>query len=491
MKLLSYQPDADPLEDGALLECFAVVPTYRGIAGAPTGIQAQDVSVLPATCQGAASLTKLDGGTRTFAGTQTKLYEAPDWSDVSDGTYATVLARWEFAQYGNVSLAVAKEVVLQASATSGPFGAVTSTASGSTVTAPAAACIEVVNDFVFLADTTGADGGGDEPDRWIASAMGDYEDWTPDIGTQCVTGRLTSVPGKIVAARKFGDQIVLYKQKGFYIGSYVGPPIIWSFPEVPSANTGTFCQESVINLGTPEQPLHFFVGPDDFYLFDGARPVPIGKGVKERFFSELNIDEAHQIVCVPNRRMGIVRIHYPSGGSASLNACLIFNYRVKRWGRDDRTIEFAFEYLAPGVTYDGLGGLYATYDSLPDLTYDEAFSGAKVPQSAYFSTSHVLHTLTGSAQSSGFTTSHYGDDGFNTLVSRLTPRWITRPSSGQMENGYWMVSGDGPTLESAKQMIDGRFDLLRTAAWHQFTFTLSGNWEVNAMRVDSQPDGEE
>jgi hypothetical protein len=496
VKLLGYMPDADPLTDGALLDCDGVLPTYRGISSAPSQ-QATSMDDLSATCIGAASLTKINGDTRTFAAFSTHIKEqsGTSWADVSENSvsgYPAVTDRWRFAQYGNVSLAVAKEVVLQKSDSAGNFGKVTSTASGSTVTAPSASIVETVNDFVFLCDTTGVPGFvSDQGERWIASALGDYTDWTPSAATQCVTGTVKSVPGKITAARRFGDQIVLYKERGMFVGSYVGPPVIWQFPELPTAGVGTFSQESVCHLGTPEQPIHFFVGRDDFYMFDGARVFPVGRDVKDRFFAELNLTEADRIICLPTKGQDIVRVFYPSSGAAQLNACLTFNFRSRRWGRDDHTVEYAFEYLATGVTYDDLGSLYSTYDDLPSASYDEAFQGAKTTQPAVFDTTHGLNTLTGTPGTATLTPAHFGSDQVVSRVTRINPRWITRPDTASLDNYYWMDSGDTPTLDTTVQMSAASFDFIRSARWHKFDFAWTGSWETNVMAVEAMPDGAE
>jgi hypothetical protein len=495
MKLVTYAPDVDPIEDGTLLECAAVIPTIRGIASAPRAI-AVNATVVAATVVGGASLIKLSGDTRTFVGTPRKLYEqaGESWTDVSEGggSYTTVNARWNFKQFGDVSLAMSKENILQFSNSTGAFAKVTSTATGSTVTAPAAAVMEIVDDFVMIGNTVGVPGfTADTPDRWAVSALGDYADWTPDIATNCYTGRVTSVPGKITCIKKFGSQAVVFKERGMYLGTFVGPPVGWAFPEAPTSNTGTFSQESAVQIGTPEQPLLFFVGNDDFYLYDGARPIPVGFGVKERFFSELNMAEADQIICVQNRAKSLVYIYYPSGSTP--DKCLVFNYRTKRWGRDDRTVEYAFEYIAPGTTYDDISAIAAitTYDSLSSASYDEIFVGTKSIQTAVFNTSHALYTLSGNGSTSTLSTYHFGDDSLVANINRVEPRWIVKPTDGTMVNYYWMGSGDTPTTDTTTSMSSGRFDILRSAGWHKFDFTFTGNWEMNEVKIYVTFDGRE
>lgn len=504
MKLLSYAPDIDPIIDGTIIDCNHVIPTVRGIAGAPSPVVADVTANAASAVISAATLIKINGDARTFYGSNTKLYElvSKAYSDVSGSTTYTQVTqgRWRFSQYGDVSLAVSKQNVLRASSST-DFTAVISAASGATSTAPSASVMEVVNDFIFLGDTTGVPGyTADTGDRWVCSAQGDYSDYVPRIAVQCVTGRVTSIPGKITAIKKFGDQVVIYKLRGMYLGTYSGPPIVWSFPELPTSNQGTWCQESVIALGTPEQPLHFFVGTDDFYLFDGARPVPVGAGVKEAFFGTLNTAAADKINLVLDRRLNLVYVYYPIGGSATNNACLAWNYRTKRWGADHRSIKFAFEYSGGSVSYAGLGaylsnllGTTATYGNLAPLglTYGTLATKTSNLLPAFYDENNILYTTTGAAISSTITTHHYGSDGIRAFLQRVTPRWIVKPSDASMDNYYWHGSGDTPVLDTTVQMDGGRFDVMRSAGWHRFSFHFSGPWELSEVGIDAVADGNE
>jgi hypothetical protein len=253
-------------------------------------------------------------------------------------------------------------------------------------------------------------------------------------------------------------------------------------------------------LATPEQPLHFFVGRDDFYLFDGARPIPVGHGVKEAFFSVLNTDEADKIVMMQDRSKSLVYIYYPSAGTSTIGSCLVFNYRTRKWGVDNRTITFAFEFAGGAISYAGLGGYLsnllgasATYGGLAalNLTYGTLTPKAGNFVPALFDSNNVIYTLTGDGGKSEFTTHDVGSDDFSSLVNRFTPRWIVRPDSASLDNYYWTGSGQDPVLDTTTQMDSGRFDFLRSAQWHRFRFNMSGSWEMSDAKIDAQPDGEE
>lgn len=482
LPLLQYAPDLDPTTPGLITGGNGFIPTLRGIAGAPTPLDTA-LDPLPAACIGAASLRRLDGTNRFFACTATRIYEAgaTTWTDRSAGApsdYVAVSGRWRLAQFGNVSLAASKENTLQES---------TTTAFSPISGAPKADIVETVGAFVMAFNVND---GTDKPHGWACSAISNHASWTPSIATQAANGVLTSIPGKITAARRFGDQVVVYKERGMYLGYYSGPPFIWSFTEIPS-DTGTWCQESVVNIGTPEQPKHFFVGQEDFYVFDGGRPQPVGLGVKESFFAELNLQEADQIVLLHDRKRSLVYVFYPTGSSTSLNAALIWDYRTGRWGVDNRSIQFATEFVDAEITYDGLGSRYTTYDSLPNAPYDEAFLSGGAGKPALFNTSRKLQTLGGAAQSASLITGDYGDDVHYALLTRVKPKWIVAPLQASLQTFHRASLGDSLSAGPTATMASARFDVLQSARWHRLQLNLTGPFELNALEVALTPAGKE
>lgn len=472
INLIGYAPDQDPTTPGIITNCSALIPSMKGMKGAPSP-QSTTLAALASACQGAAVLRKLDNTTRFIAGTATKLYEAgaTTWSDVTrtvGGDYSPASdVRWRFAQFGNVSLAVEKNDVLQSS-TTGAFA---------NLTAPKASIVETVNQFVFLFNTNEATF-GDSPDRWWCSAIGDQTDWTPAIATQCTTGRLTSSPGIIRAGKRFGDSIIVYKDRAMYLGTYYGPPIAWAFTEVPG-EVGAMCQEVVINVGTPEDPRHIFMGFEDFYSFDGSRPIPIGIGwVKEQVFGELNKQYSFASIALHDRVNSRIYFYYPVASSVLPDKCVVYNYRTKKWGRDDRQIEIAVEYISAGVTYDDLGSLYSTYNDLPMLSYDSPFWSSGFPTPAIINTSHTVQTLNGASVGSSLTSGDMGNETDFTLLSRVRPRFLTAPTSATLTNFYRNNLGDSLTTDQTVNLSSGRFDFLRSARWHRVRMEFSGDVEI-------------
>ena len=287
--LKGFAPDLDPTTPGIIVDCQMMVPTVKGMKGAASMIATQ-LPALPKQSIGAATVQLLSGTLRAFAGMADSIYESVGnaWTDVTRRSASGVLfaggdplnarmgesnlaagtpipyksttdSTWRFDQFGNVTLAVNGADPIQQSATSGPFADIPG--------APIAEVIAVTQGFVFVANVNDVTY-GERPDGWWCSGIYDQTVWTPSIATQCVTARLIDTPGEITACRALGSNVVLYKGNSFYLGTYQGPPVVWGFTVV-SNQIGVLSQEAVISIGTA----HVFAGNDNFYIYDGTRPL--------------------------------------------------------------------------------------------------------------------------------------------------------------------------------------------------------------------------
>lgn len=483
-KLLGYAPDADPSIIGVLTDCANMVPTIKGMKGAPQPVSA-NTTVFNATCQGAAVLAKLDNTSRFFLGNNSAIAELTAINTLTDrtrasGAYAlSETNRWRFAQQGDVSLATSKACTIQASASSA-FADVSG--------APQADIIETVGQFVFAFNTTDSVY-GDSSDRWWCSALGNYASWTPSVSSQAATGRLIGSPGPITAGKRFGDSIIAFKQKSMYRGDYVGAPSSWSFVQVPG-NAGALCQEVVVDIGTPYSPRLIFMGDEDFYSFDGSRPIPIGDNrIKVKVFSELLKSKQAQSLSLHDRTNSLVYFFYPSSDSPNPDKCVVYNYRTNQWGRADRQIEAAVEYVLPGLTYGDLGTHYAQYGDLPNQTYGGAFWSASFPTPTIIDTSHNIRTLNGNAANSSLTTWDMGDDQYFTTLQRVKCRYITSPTSASMTNYYRNNAGGSLTTDATTAESGGKFDVLRDARWHRVRIDFVGDVELSGLSPEFSGSG--
>ena len=475
---IGYQPDIDPTTPGVITDCDDLLPTAKGFKAMPA-FAATALPALTSASVGAAVITKLDGTSRIFAGLSTKIYEGAtsSWTDRSRvGDYSTT-QQWRFTQFGDTTLATNKADTLQQSSS-----AAFSDISG----APKASVMDATAGFVMLGSTNEGTY-GDQADRWWCSSYQDATSgtaWTPSVTTQCTTGRLVDAPGAIAAMKALGSDFVAYKQKSMFLGRYVGAPAVFNWLQIPG-EIGCGAQESVVNIGVA----HLFVGYENFYLFDGSRPVPVGDEIKEWFFSDLNKNYRHLISGMHEKASSRVWFFYPSGTSTTLNAAVVYNYLTRKWGKCTLAVEVPVEYLSGAITYHGLGSLYSTFHDLPSISFDSPFWTQTTSLPAVIDSAHTLQTLTGVSAGCSITCGDLGDDTQLSLITRSRPRFTQSPTSGTMTNYYRDNAGDALTLGATSTLNSGKFDVLKSARWHRLKYDFVGDCEIVGDAVSLTPDG--
>lgn len=480
--LFGFTPDVEPTAPGIITDCSNLIPSEKGMVGGPTANTAvPGLAALADDCRGAAVLSNTTNIRRTFAGTETKLYElsGSSWVDVSDvGDYAGGSeARWMFAQFGDAAIATNGVEQIQASV-SGDFAAI--------ATAPEARIVIAAKDFLLAFDTN--DGTyGDRPDGWWCSAFQTHSDWAISISTQATNGRLVGVPGGIVAAAMLGNLAVAYKSKGAYLGQYVGSPIVWQWDQIPG-EFGCVGPEAVVDIGGA----HFIVGDDNFWLYDGTRPVPIGAGkVRQWFYNDGSATYRYRTIVNYDRQNNRVWVFYPSAATSdgTPDRVLVYHLLTKEWGRSDRSVEAVLSFTVPGLTWDTLSSLASTWDTLPAIPWDSQTWQAGGRSLAYFDSTHALLTLTGSSDTCSFTTGDYGNDDRSSTLNQVRLRFVRSPTTAQATGYSRGVEGDALVTHNTETLADGKFDLRQDDRWHRVSFTFTGDVEVNGVDIPLQPSG--
>lgn len=480
---VGFAPDLPPETPGIFTDCTNMLPAVGAFISAPSAIDA-GMSALSSAAVGFSVLKKLDNTTRIFCGNSSKLYEqsGSTWSDISKSGGYTLGPddRWRFAQFGNVSLATAKNATLQYIVSGSTF----LDASG---TAPKAAIVETINNQVFLFNIDGM-GFGDDVTRWACSAIGSYSDWTPAVSTQCASGQLLDTPGPIVAGKRLGDIIVAYKNDGMYVGQYVGAPLIWDFRRVPG-NIGTHSQESVVSTGTA----HFFIGPDDFYVFDGSRPVSLNSPCRNWFFNNADKRYLYRTCGTYDKLNQRVFWWFCSNSSSGvLDKCLVYNVKTNQWGRMDSTIEYVADYVSSGITYDGLGSSYSKYDDLPTtISFNSPFWNSSGSIVAIFKTDHKTYQLSGASGESRYITGHYGDNLQFTTLTRIRPRFIQTPTLSVCNYSYSNTDASTFSNKLNATYRNNWYDLIWSARWHKMEFVNTGPMSISGFDLVLSPDGVE
>jgi hypothetical protein len=475
--IIGFAPDADPTTAGVLTDCANLIPYEAGFVGAPSAVSV-GVDALAAECRGCVVATKLDGTRRIFAGAQTALYElvGTSWTDRSDtGAYTgSSESRWCFCQFGDTTVASNLTDAMQSSA-SGAFAAISGAPKANIV-------VSASNNFVVAFNTNDATYGQSQ-DRWWCCAQNDQTDWTPAVSTQATTGRLTSVEGAITAALPLGDYVIAYKARAIFQGVYAGPPVVWQWSLIPGGEAGAVGQEAVCDiLGA-----HFIVGGDNFWLFDGTRPVPLGTGVVRKWFLDNSSPTyRYRTKVTYDRQRSLVQVSFP--GQTSTGACdrrLVFHVATKRWGLDDAAVQAPLTYISPGVTIHGMDAYGATIDALPNIPVDSQFWLSGGQAAAYFNASNQLVSQTGASSASSFTTGDVGDDDAVTMIDRLRVRWSTKPATATATGFYKFNEGDALTAGPSGSLNDGKFDLRQSGRFHRFRVDMTGDHRLAAY--DARP----
>lgn len=481
MELLGFTPDYDPTTPGALLDVTNIVPTNRGIEPAKA-MQSAGLPAMVAASIGAALIYRVDGSTRLFSGTSSNLYESSAGAWVSRSRVAPYTTasdgRWRFAQFGDATIATNGADVLQVSTAVGSSFA-------DIATAPKAKAVEVVAGFVMALGYN--DGVNNFPDGWFSSGLLDHTNWTPSVASQSANGRLLQTYGEIRGGKRLGESIVVYKEKSMFLGSYVGPPVIWQW-SVISDSIGAFSHEAIV----PVDYGHYFVGPNGFYYFDGTRPTPIGeKEVRDWFFANSHTAYRYRTIGGYNPGKKLIYWHFASNGSnGALDTIIAYHIPTGKWGKVIQTIEARVDFSVSGPTYDGVGSIYSTYDSIPtNIPYDNPLWMAGVAQSGYIDSTHTLVIPGSTALGSSMVTSFTGDDAQFSTLKRIVTRFSRNSASiSFLTIGTQTLEGVASAFHGGN-IISGKGDVLQSARWHQMQLDLVGDYEILSYDLEMQQGG--
>lgn len=446
--LVGFLPDADPTIPGVIVDGDNLVPTFRGYRDAFV-IEPQTAAFSGGLSRGAAFLRNLGNIPYTFVGTASALlyYGGNSWSDLSkSGGYNLVEPnRWSFRQFGNVSLASAIGTKIQASAGGAVFADVDSDA-------PQASYLAVSQGFVIAYRlSTQADG-------WHCSALQDHTDWTPSLATQSATNRFFDTPGPITGARELGESVVVFKERSMYWHRYVGVPVIWA-SECIDNEIGAICNEAIVDVGNALM----FIGEHDIYIFDGTRPVPIGEGIREWFFSRLWWSQRWATRGAFDRERMLVYWWYQRAGSPSglPEDAIVYNLRTRKWGHTSG---------------------YPVTDAL-SYAIDTGFVGIANRESLYVVNDSKLATFNPTGTTARIRLGWMGDDMISSTLTKLRPRFLKNPKEATVQ---FLRSDDmeAMTIAGSANLQEGAFGTKQNARWHSAELTLTGPFEMTAIGND-------
>lgn len=364
-------------------------------------------------------------------------------------------------------------------------GGTGATATVTAVAAPKAKIVVSASSNFVIAFNTNDPVYGQSPDRWWCCAQSDQTNWNPSVTTSANTGRLVAVEGAIQAAKTLGDYVVVYKQRAVFVGVFAGAPVVWQFNLIPGGECGAVGPEAVCDIGGA----HFVVGNDNFWIFDGTRPQPIGTGViRQTFLNSSSPLYRYRTKAIFDKQNNLVHVNYPSNVSTgACDATLVYHVAAKKWGRNDVVAEAPLNFIAPGVTIDGLNAYAATIDTLPNIPLDSQYwlSGGQTP--AYFNGSHQLVSLTGACGASSITTGDMGDDDTLSVLDQFRMRYVISPTTATATGLAKMNEGDAFYAGATNAINDGKFDMRQSGRFHRVRIDMTGDHKETAYAGKPKP----
>ena len=448
IKLSGFAPDLDPTTPGILQSVTNMLPTTRGMIGAPT--PENTIWILDGASRGITEIETLSAGTKKYLAYDNNLFElnGAGLSLVATGAGLNT-GRTLFTSFGNAVLVCnGTDGIRILASTGGNFNI-------APTDAPKAAIIESVGLFVLAFNWS--DGTDTHADGWWSCALGDYTDWTPNITTQAANGRFLDSAGAVTAARRINDGIIAYKKRSMYYGQYVGGDIIWQWSQV-ATNIGCVGQDAVVNAGG----VHYFVGADDLYSYDGSQPRSIGQAIKRWFFADADSDHLHRVVAVHDRNDDHVYFWYSSntvaGGTYDgwYDTAIVYNMLTGTWGR------------VTGL-YQDIMTHQAGTDTLSIVAADSPYYRVK--------------TLSGACGAASMQTFDIGDDDQYSRLAKVRLRFIDNPTSATVTHHHKSSLGDSYTTGTTDTMSDNKVNFGQSARWHKLKIDTVGNVEISGLNI--------
>lgn len=334
-----YAPNIDTgweQSPGALTDMTQFAPTLRGTYATVGGAAylAGSITTPPLV---AYMFRKVAGTVRLLSFNTTSIDEYDNaGSRTSRGTGFTTGTQWSAAANGDAIVAVN-----YANASLVSTGASFSALGGGS---PKARFICANAGFMMMADYD--DGANQYADGVWWSALNNYASWTVSAATQAGNLRLLDTPGPIRAMIPLRDTIVVFKDDSIYIGSYVGPPIFWSWRLVTN-RVGCLAQHAVAEYAG----VLYFTHTSGIFSFDGATITNIGRPVWQSMLGSIGYAQTYGGFNLPSFK-GDIRatqaivddvegsvVFAPLHGATVLTSavtrstCYIYNTASQLWGK--------------------------------------------------------------------------------------------------------------------------------------------------------------
>lgn len=456
---MGFAPDLPQQTPGVISDSSQLYPTQKGVRTLPLAVQQIAPEGSAAQAYGAFSSQVADQSWRLFKGTRAHIFQAASpfssWAEWDNSqNYTMSSGFWSFVQRGNDVYAANGSNLIQKSTAGGQFAALTASV-GSVPHPKFLAVVEPggVGWFLFAANLS--TGGSD----WASTGVNSDGDWAFSVASLGATRTIAKGAGPITGMIGFNQGIAIFKKEAFFFGQLSGVPFIWNIPPI-SLQVGTSSNLSILNLGDEL----VFMGPDNFYIFDGNSLQPIPNELKTWFFENVDSNLLELVQARYDFQRRVVFWHFPlKGGGGVISDWIAWNRFSGRWthGKLGLWMAYSLNVIKSSVSTDVGPGYLSTAGAL--MVY---------PSSAGLETTSSL------------TTWDVGVGQNLTSVYDLRAHWNSRPPGTQSissvtktTSGVVGVTGIGSTAPDSNDS----FDLIQTARFQQFSLQWTGDGELDEV----------
>ena len=300
--------------------------------------------------------------------------------------------------------------------------------------------------------------------RW--SDQNNYNNFTPSIATTSGENILTDGT-EIRGAIRARNAINIWTDNALWLMTFVGPPFVFKFQQQGS-NCGLIGNHAAVAFNS----MSFWMGDDNFYVFDGTVKV-IDCTVRRYVFDDFNIEEGGKVYAATNSEFNEIIWLYPSANSTHCDKYVIFNPIERTWtiGNNDWTTFADKEVFGNTLTTSNTSFLYD--NEPPDLYTADGEAQVSFIESAPFDIEDGNDMLFVDRLIPDFTLVG-GNLGFTVKAQNF-------PVNDVVTKGPFTIT---PTTKKVDLRARGRQALVRVSSGEQGT-----EWRYGSLRLSLQQDG--
>ena len=151
--------------------------------------------------------------------------------------------------------------------------------------------------------------------------------------------------GRIVAIKKLGDTLFIYKERSIIGLTYTGGDDTIFSKEVVTTVAGLISPDAIVEL----PHMHIFIGQDNIYAFDGNTCTPIGDSIKQWVLEHIRPEKLDSIFGYYNEDSGDITFSFCSTthNGDDCDKAIIYNTGQRVWSTREMYMTAIGRYCSP------------------------------------------------------------------------------------------------------------------------------------------------